>query len=137
MLWFYAIFTSKRKGKNANKDEKRQFPLRHLNLFLYHCFWTQGIVWQQWWSFADVSQQGLHFSKKISKIKTFFDLTFTDVHMGRQKVLKSDFQSHFSTSKIIQIFLIYFFFIEEYQICRRFIVVVIFWKLQFLNHFVF
>ena len=28
--------------------------------------------------------------------------------MGRQKVPKSDFQSHFSMSKIIQIFLIFF-----------------------------
>ena len=37
----------------------------------------------------------------------------TDVHMGRQKVPKSDFQSHFSMSKIIRIFL-YCFFIEEY-----------------------
>ena len=55
-----------------------------------------------------MSQQGLHFSKKISKRKIFFDLTFTDVHMGRQKVPKSDFQSQFSMSKIIQIFLIFF-----------------------------
>ena len=35
-------------------------------------------------------------------------LTFTDVHMGRQKVPKSDFQSQFSVSKIIRIFLIFF-----------------------------
>ena len=55
-----------------------------------------------------MSQQGLDFSKKISKIKIFFYLTFTDVHMGRQKVPKSDFQSQFSMSKIIRIFLIFF-----------------------------
>jgi hypothetical protein len=60
-----------------------------------------------------VSQQGLYFSKKISKIRIFFDLTLTDVHMGRQKVLKSDSQSHISISKIIRIFL-NIFFIEEY-----------------------
>ena len=36
-------------------------------------------------------------------------MTFTDVHMGRQKVSKSDFQSQFSMSKIIEIFLIFFF----------------------------
>ena len=30
------------------------------------------VVWPQWWSFADVSQQGIDFSKKISKIKIFF-----------------------------------------------------------------
>ena len=33
---------------------------------------TSPIVWPQWWSFADVSQQGLHFSEKISKRKIFF-----------------------------------------------------------------
>ena len=38
----------------------------------------------------------------------FFDLTFTDVHMGRQKVPKSDFQSQFSMSKIIRISMIFF-----------------------------
>ena len=65
---------------------------------------TGPVVWPQWWSFADMS----HFSKKISKIEIFFDLTFTDVHMGRQKVPESDFQSQFSMSKIIWIFLIFF-----------------------------
>jgi hypothetical protein len=35
-------------------------------------------------------------------------LTFTDVHMGHWKVPKSDFQSQFSMSKIIGIFLIFF-----------------------------
>ena len=43
-----------------------------------------------------MSQQGVDFSKKISKKKKKIDLTFTDVHMGRQKVPKSDFQSQFS-----------------------------------------
>ena len=47
-------------------------------------------------------------TKKSVKEKYFFDLTFTDVQMGRQKVPKSDFQSHFSMSKIIRIFLIFF-----------------------------
>ena len=32
-----------------------------------------------------MSQQGVDFSKKISKIEIFFDLAFTDVHMARQK----------------------------------------------------
>ena len=71
-----------------------------------------------------MSQQGLDFSKE-NNLKQFFDLTFADVHMGRQKVPKSDFQSQFSMSKIIRIFLI-FFFIEEYQFRRRFFVIVIF-----------
>ena len=29
----------------------------------------RALVWPQWWSFADVSQRGLDFSKKISKRK--------------------------------------------------------------------
>ena len=33
-----------------------------------------------------MSQQGVDFSKKISKRKIFFDLTFTDVHTDHQKL---------------------------------------------------
>ena len=33
-----------------------------------------------------MSQQGVDFSKKISKVKIFFDLTFTDVYTDRQKL---------------------------------------------------
>ena len=33
-----------------------------------------------------MSQQGVGFSKKISKIYFFFDLTFTDVHTDRQEL---------------------------------------------------
>ena len=48
---------------------------------------TPDLVWPQWWSFADVSQQGLDFSKKKSvKEKYFFGLIFTDVHKDRQKL---------------------------------------------------
>ena len=63
-------------------------------------------------------------------------MTFTDVHMGRQKGPKFDFQSQFSKSKIIQVFL-NFFFIEEYQFRGMFFVADIFWKLHFLKHFVY
>ena len=48
--------------------------------------------------------RGLVLAKKSVK-KWFFDLTFTDVHMGQQKVPKSDFQSQFSMSKNVQVFL--------------------------------
>ena len=41
-------------------------------------------------------------------------MTFTDVHMGRKKVPISDFQSPFSMSKNVRIFLKNIF-IEEYQ----------------------
>ena len=65
-------------------------------------------MWPQWWSFADVSQQGLDFSKKISKRKVIFWFDYHYVHMGRQKLLKSNFLSQFSMSRIIPIFLIFF-----------------------------
>ena len=49
-------------------------------------------MWHLWWSFADVGQQGLHFSKNISKRNIFFWFDFHRCsHMGRQKVPKSDF----------------------------------------------
>ena len=50
-------------------------------------------------------------------------------------MLIPDFQSQFSMSKIILIFLKKFF-IEEYQIRGMFFVIDIFWKLQFLKHFI-
>ena len=34
------------------------------------------LVWPHWWSFADASQQGVDFSKKISKIKIIFWFDF-------------------------------------------------------------
>ena len=52
-----------------------------------------------------------------------------------QKVPKFDFQSQFSMSKIIWIFL-NFFFIEKYQFRSTFFVIHIFWYNQFLNHFI-
>ena len=45
--------------------------------------------------------------------------------MGRQKVPKSDFQSQFSMSKIILIF------IEEYQFRKKFFVIVVFENFDF------
>ena len=52
--------------------------------------------------------KGLILAKKSVKEKHFFDLTFTDVHMGRQNVPKSIFyvKNHSNLSD--------FFFIEEY-----------------------
>jgi hypothetical protein len=50
-----------------------------------------------------------------------------------QKVPKSDFQSQFSTSKIIRIFL-NVFFIKQYEFRSTFFEIDIF---KFLNHFIF
>ena len=52
-----------------------------------------------------------------------------------QKVPKFDFQSQFSMSKIIRIFL-NFFFIEEYQFRSTFFVIDIFLIKSILNHFI-
>ena len=60
-----------------------------------------------------------------------------NVHLagGDWKILISDFQSQYYMSKIIQIFL-KIFFIEEYQFRGTYIVIGIFWKLQFLKPFI-
>ena len=51
-----------------------------------------------------MSHQRLDLIKKISKRKiVFFNLTFTDFHMGRHGP-KSDFQGQFAMSKIVRIF---------------------------------
>ena len=47
-------------------------------------FWCL-LVWPQWWSFADVSQQGLDFSKKISKTKMIFWFDFHRCSHGSSK----------------------------------------------------
>ena len=51
-------------------------------------FWTAlcTIVWPQWWSWADVSQQGVDFSKKISKIKLIFWFHFHRCSHGPSKI---------------------------------------------------
>ena len=51
------------------------------------------------------------------------------------KLQNFGFQSQFSMSKIICIFL--FFFIEEYHFMDIFFVIDSFWKLKSLNHFIF
>ena len=56
--------------------------------FIYQWYWFKNekrLVWPQWWSFADVSQQGLDFSKKISKRKIFFWFDFHRCSHGLSK----------------------------------------------------
>ena len=43
-------------------------------------------MWPQWWSFADVSQQGVDFSKKISKITIIFRFDFHRCSHGLSKI---------------------------------------------------
>ena len=58
-------------------------------LFIVHEISTvtrKCLVWPQWWSFADVSQQGVDFSKKISKITIIFWSDFHRCSHGLSKI---------------------------------------------------
>ena len=48
------------------------------------------LVWPQWWSWADVSQKGVDFNKKFSKIKVIFWFDFHRCSHGPSK-----FRRHF------------------------------------------
>jgi hypothetical protein len=45
-----------------------------------------SLVWPQWWSFANVSQQGVDFSKKISKIRIISWFDFHRCSHGPSKI---------------------------------------------------
>ena len=47
--------------------------------------WHKSLVWPQWRSWAYVSQQGVDFSKKISKIKMIFWFDFHRCSHGPSK----------------------------------------------------
>ena len=82
-----------------------------------------AIFWWAWpWS--------IHYCK-------FLPLQQNKMKSSDWKLPISDFQIQFSMSKIIRIFLNFFFFIEEYQFRGTLFVIDIFWKLQFLKHFVY
>ena len=58
-----------------------------IHTYLPFClFYIYILVCPQWWSFADVSQQGLDFSKKISKRKIFFWFDFHRCSQGLTKI---------------------------------------------------
>ena len=74
------------------KDAKLQNIFRHINTIntkihtWYNIGWTAFLVWPLWWSFADVSQQGVDFSKKISKITIIFWFDFHRCSHGPSKI---------------------------------------------------
>ena len=73
---------------------------------------------------------------EISQItKACHRQTYQNSKISWQKLPISDFQSEFSMSKSVRIFLI-FYFIEEYQFRSTYFVIGFFWKLQFLKHFI-
>ena len=63
--------------------------------------------------------RGLNLAKITKRKKKF---TFTDVHMSRQKVPKSDFQSQFSMSKIFQISLNFFLSLKNISLIEAFLI---------------
>ena len=65
-----------------------------------------------------------------------FHISYQNSEISWPKVPISDFQSQFSMSKIIRNFLKNFF-IEEYHFRGTFFVIDIFWKIQFLKHFIY
>ena len=101
-----------------------------------NALWKSEIgIFCQLWSFQAGGTKLKAICLTINRLKGNYWILRIGL-MGRcQKVPKFDFQSQFSTSKIIRIFL-KFFFIEEYQFWGIFVVIDIYWKLQFLNHFV-
>ena len=77
---------------------------------------------------------GKVFGQESTVVKWNYQILSLHLVTVRQKVPILDFQSEFSMSKIIRIFLKKNF-IEEYQFKRTFFVKSIFCWLQFLNHF--
>ena len=54
-----------RQNVNKNKIQKFHF-FSNCGLVLFAFLAIGALVWPQWWSFADVSQQGVDFSQKKS-----------------------------------------------------------------------
>ena len=87
-------------------------------------------------TFAHLTGPSFRLKVKLLPNKNRFFRSYVNLHKSCWKLQNSDFQSQFSTSKIIRIFL-NFFFIEEYLFRSTFFVIDIFWQIQFLKHFIF
>ena len=115
----------------------------HLLIFpMYHCTTGQWKVsWpdSRWVSVVEFHDRALSigkvFGQESTVVKWNYQILSLHLVTVRQKVPILDFQSEFSMSKIIRIFLKKFF-IEEYQFKGTFFVKSIFCWLQFLNHFI-
>ena len=96
-------------------------------------------VWNRWVSVMEFHDPTLIIGKVFGQESTVVKWNYQILGLHPvtvcQKVPILDFQSEFSMSKIIQIFLKKKF-IEEYQSRRTFFVKSIFCWLQFLNHFI-
>ena len=67
--------------RNSMKHKKKTAVIAY-----FCCCLVGTLVWPQWWSFADVSQQWIDFSKIMSKIKIFFWFDLHKCSHGRSKI---------------------------------------------------
>ena len=72
--------------KNKDTDKCKWGWPKNANVNLLDNAHCATLVWPQWWSFADVNQQGIDFSKKISKIKIIFWFDFHKCSHGPSKI---------------------------------------------------
>ena len=109
---------------NPRQCYKRQMPIH--------------VLFTRWVSVVEFHDQALSigkvFGQESTVVKWNYQILCLHLVTVRQKVPILDFQSEFSMSKIIRIFLKKI--IEEYQFKRTFFVKSIFGWLQFLNHFI-
>ena len=100
---------------------------------------STNLVHIRWVSVVEFHYQALCigkvFGQESTVVKWNYQILSLHLVTDRQKVPILDFQSEFSMSKIIRIFLKKIF-IEEYQFKRTFFVKIIFCWLQFQNHFI-
>ena len=84
--------------------------IAYCRTYVYMYWMTLGkIVWPQWWSFADVSQQGLDFSKKNQLKKNNFLIWLSQMFTGVvKKCLNLTFKVNFLCQKSFESFWIFF-----------------------------
>ena len=111
-------------------------------LYIFLCFRAYSVmleVYIRWVSVVEFHDPTLGIGKVFGQESTVvkWNYQILSLHLVTvcQKVPILDFQSEFSMSKIIRIYLKKIF-IEEYQFRRTFFVKSIFCWLQFLNHFI-
>ena len=126
-------------GKSNTYNYKYVFrwAFAHFYLYLDTALKTESIS-SRWVSVVEFYDPtlgiGKVFGQESTVVKWNYQLLSLHLVTVCQKVPISDFQSEFSVSKIIRIFLKKI--IEEYQFKRTFFVKSIFCWLWFLNHFI-
>ena len=70
-------------GKSLSSQIHSEIKWPLVKYILYN---ESVILWPQWWSFEDMSQQGVDFSKNINKIKIIFWFDFHRCLHGPSKI---------------------------------------------------